>query len=538
VEEGDLKAGYVLRERYRIVDRLGAGGFGTVWRAVDERTSLDVAVKVLHLRGTNAAAFEKQQERFLTEGAILERLDHPNIVRTLGRFLDGDRACLITELHPGITLRDVMLKRAEGDSEIRLDELDLVLRPLSAALVHAHDRGVVHRDFKPQNIMLTEKGGELSVRVLDFGIARVTRSDEADATTVGRLLGTLLYMSPEQFTSPLVGPPCDQFAFASLLFEIMTLRWAWAREGGAPMRIAGTLRGSDQNGYATILQRITSGPRPSASALRPDLPQEIDAVFDRAWAVAPEERYPTVAAFASALRGVLEPLLADRTTVRKETTQLTLLRGMDSAPMARGLDLASMTGPERLQSALLPRDPRARVRVPGPVIGAGVALVIMGGGLGVLALRKALLAPPMPSPAPVVAQAPPVSQAPQAVVGAVPASPLPVASVVAAPVPALPMRKSPAARVAPVVVDVAPVAAAPARPAVSPERRSLGALDANFDSTAYRALLERLRDHPRVRDDAKLRAALDRVDFLSSEDALKVLHRVVDAIDPLSSPPR
>lgn len=316
-----LMAGAVLDRRYALVRRLGAGGFGAVWLAMDVRTGRDVAVKVLRV-SVSRAEHSGVQQRFLDEAIILSRLDHPSIVRALDRFVDGEHSCIVTDFVAGPTLRAFTLSRLQSGRELRLDEFDALIEPISQALAHAHARGVVHRDLKPQNVMLTDAVAPLGVRVLDFGVARLMQSDEADATTVGRLVGTLIYMAPEQFETPKIGPAADQFALASMVFELLTLRWAWAREEAEPSTpkpIATHLPGSSVNGYGTLLYRICHGPRPSVVALRPDLPADIDTVLHRAWQRDPAKRFPSMFEFAAAVRAAILPQLNERTAA--EATQ-------------------------------------------------------------------------------------------------------------------------------------------------------------------------------------------------------------------------
>jgi serine/threonine protein kinase len=377
-----LGEGLLLDRRYRLTSKLGSGGFGAVWLGLDERTGRRVAVKVLHA-DVSRAEFAKVQKRFLDEAAILGQLDHPNIVRPLDRFVDGEHSCVVTEFVAGTTLRAAVLARAEAHGELRIEEVDGAITPILEAVAHAHARGVVHRDLKPHNVMLRDQGLRLDVKVLDFGIARLLSTEEADATTVGRLLGSVLYMAPEQFETPKIGPAADQFALASMIFELLTLRWAWAHDQThQPMRIADALGGSEFNGYATLLTRISYGARPSVRAFRPDLPEEVDAVLHRAWQRVPGDRFASVAELGVQFRSALAPLLDDRTNLTESTSALTLLRTAPGrggtpqilGPMPVSVAVVPERGPEADPTAVAPRSADAPSWL-GPALGAAAAVV-------------------------------------------------------------------------------------------------------------------------------------------------------------------
>ena len=203
--------GTTVLSRFEIEDRLGSGGFGTVYRAWDRRLERDVAVKVIETdRGSGP--------RIKREAQAAARLNHPGIV-TLFEFThhefgsEGGRAFLVSELIEGDTVRDLIDRRLLSDREVAEIGADVC-----EALDHAHARGVVHRDIKPANLMLPHRDG--GARLMDFGIARLT--DGEDLTNTGDVLGTLSYMSPEQAEGLQVGPPGDIFSLALTLYECWT----------------------------------------------------------------------------------------------------------------------------------------------------------------------------------------------------------------------------------------------------------------------------------------------------------------------------
>ena len=198
-------------QRFEIEDRLGSGGFGTVYRAWDRRLERDVAVKVIETdRGSGP--------RIKREAQAAARLNHPGIV-TLFEFThhefgsEGGRAFLVSELIEGDTVAELIDRGLLSDREVAEVGADVC-----EALDHAHSRGVVHRDIKPANLMSPHREG--GARLMDFGIARLT--DGEDLTGTGDILGTLSYMSPEQAEGFAVGPPGDVFSLALTLFEAWT----------------------------------------------------------------------------------------------------------------------------------------------------------------------------------------------------------------------------------------------------------------------------------------------------------------------------
>lgn len=355
-----LTAGEVLDGRYVLLHPVGAGGFGSVWAAMDTRTTREVAVKILR---ATVADHRGAQQRFLDEALILGRLDHANVVRPLDRFVDGERACIVTELVAGTTLRAHSLSRLRSGQRLRLDEVEALIEHVAQGLAHAHARGVVHRDLKPQNVMVTGAPTPLSVRILDFGLARVRRSHAADATTLGRIVGTCLYMAPEQFETPQVGPGVDQFALASLAFELLTLRWAWARDESGPERprqISDELPASATNAYGAVLYRICHGPRPSVRSFRPELPAELDDVLARAWRRDPAERFPSIAEFSAALRRTIAAAIDEASELEPTAMDTT---GMEPTAAA---NIGTEPGPEptAVDTTWIPREPRPNYRAP------------------------------------------------------------------------------------------------------------------------------------------------------------------------------
>ena len=238
-------------QRFEIHDRLGSGGFGTVYRAWDQRLERFVAVKVVETSPRTGA-------RIRREAQAAARLNHPGIV-TLFEFThhefgpEGGRAFLVSELVEGDTLRELIDRDLLSDREVAEIGADIC-----EALDHAHAHGVVHRDIKPANLIYPHRNG--GAKLMDFGIARLTDAD--DLTNTGDVLGTLSYMAPEQAEGLPVGPSGDVFALALTLYE------AWT--GGNPRRRA----------TPSATARALDEEVPLLADARPDLPARLTETVD------------------------------------------------------------------------------------------------------------------------------------------------------------------------------------------------------------------------------------------------------------------
>jgi eukaryotic-like serine/threonine-protein kinase len=207
-EVKEAVVGAMVMSRFEVREKLGSGGFGTVYRAWDERLERDVAVKVIDLGG-------QPVERVLREAQAVARLNHPSVLTLYELGEDGRSAYLVSELVEGATMADLQRQGLLSDRDVGEAAADLC-----GALEHAHSRGVVHRDIKPQNILLA--GDDRRAKLMDFGIARVL--DGAGVTATGDIVGTLAYMAPEQAEGDEAGPEADVYSLALTLYE------AWSGE--------------------------------------------------------------------------------------------------------------------------------------------------------------------------------------------------------------------------------------------------------------------------------------------------------------------
>jgi hypothetical protein len=256
--------------RFEIEQRLGSGGFGSVYRAWDTRLERHVAVK----------AIEADGGRVLREAQAAARLNHPGIVTLYELGQEHGHTFLVTELAEGETLR-----RLSADGELCDREVGEIGADLCEALDHAHARGIVHRDIKPQNVVVGE--GEPAAKLMDFGIARVL--DGPGMTAPGDVVGTLAYMSPEQAEGSPAGPPSDVYSLALTLYE------CWS--------------GQNPNLRSTpaATARAIGAPLPSLRRLRPDLPAALAETVDACLDPDPELR-PDLEELGCAIEDHLEEL--------------------------------------------------------------------------------------------------------------------------------------------------------------------------------------------------------------------------------------
>jgi eukaryotic-like serine/threonine-protein kinase len=294
-------------ERYQVLRRLGGGGLADVFEALDKETGELVALKILR-EGTTMPA------RAAREVEAASALDHPGIVALYDACEDGRRVCLVWELVDGEPLD--RLHGELGDADVAA-----VGAELFEALAFAHSQGVVHRDVKPQNVMLDAAG---HVKVMDFGIARLLDADTL--TGEGDLIGTVAYMSPEQAAGRRVGPQTDVYSAGLMLYELLT--------GENP------LRGETP---AETLSNVAAGRLPPLAELRPDLPSALLELIDAACAPRPADR-PAAVDAAATVRDLLEAGgLDDRRLRRAREAVRPLGRVATAAERGAGASLAAAT---------------------------------------------------------------------------------------------------------------------------------------------------------------------------------------------------
>ncbi|MGH8960768.1 MAG: Stk1 family PASTA domain-containing Ser/Thr kinase [Jatrophihabitantaceae bacterium] len=281
----DPLVGRTLEGRYRILDRIARGGMSTVYSAVDERLDRLVAVKVMSSALSADPAFS---DRFTREARAAARLTHLNTVAVYDQGYDtadgGDHVFLVMELVQGRTLRDLIRERG---GKFTTAEALSILQPVLSALSAAHSAGIVHRDVKPENILLSDDG---VVKVADFGLARAVEAD-ASSTRTGLMMGTVAYCSPEQITRGHADPRSDVYACGIMLFELLTGKPPY--RGESAMNVA----------YQHVHSRV---PAPSSKVR--GIPSDIDELVVLATDPDPAERPADAGEFLAEISDVREAL--------------------------------------------------------------------------------------------------------------------------------------------------------------------------------------------------------------------------------------
>ncbi|MFD4959794.1 Stk1 family PASTA domain-containing Ser/Thr kinase [Microbacterium sp. NPDC058389] len=259
-QQTDPLIGRLVDGRYRVRARIARGGMATVYVATDLRLERRVALKVMHSHLSDDSVF---QSRFIQEARAAARLADPHVVNVFDQGQDGDMAYLVMEYLPGITLRELLREQRRLTVPQAISILDAVLSGLAAA----HKAGIVHRDVKPENVLLAEDG---RIKIGDFGLARATTANTASGA---QLLGTIAYLAPELVTRGTADARSDIYAIGIMLYEMLTGEQPY--KGEQPMQIA--------------FQHATdSVPRPSVK--NPGVPEPLDELVLWATEKSPEER--------------------------------------------------------------------------------------------------------------------------------------------------------------------------------------------------------------------------------------------------------
>ena len=265
--------GKLINGRYRLIAPLGEGGMATIWRAVDEQLDREVAVKLLREQYGNDPGFAA---RFKQEARAAGSLQHPNIVPVYDYGTDADGAqFIVMQLVEGDDLAALLRER----TRLETDDAVRVAIGVASALEAAHRRGLVHRDVKPGNILITDDG---DVKVTDFGIARAVA--EASMTVTGTTLGSVHYFSPEQARGDEVTGASDVYSLGIVLYEMLTGRRPFEADSAA----------------GVALKRLNEDPPPPESIV--PVPSGLSAIVMRALQREPADRFPDAGSFAEALR--------------------------------------------------------------------------------------------------------------------------------------------------------------------------------------------------------------------------------------------
>jgi serine/threonine-protein kinase len=359
--------------KYQIVEQVGEGAMGVVYRAMDPVLNRPVAIKVM---SEALARNDDLRDRFLREAQAAGSLQHPNVVTVYDFGEVNGHLYIAMEFVDGEDLEALLQKKVSLSIG---DKLDIVIDVLSG-LAYAHKHGVVHRDIKPANIRIDEEG---RARIMDFGIAHLSSSN---LTRTGVMVGTPAYMAPEQIVGGGVSPATDIFSVGAVLYELITGEKPFAGDS-----------------LQTVMYKIVSAPNPPLPTKRLGLPTELGAVVDRALAKEAGDRYPAAQDMANALTAV-------RASLERATTASV------SVPLRSVIDTALAERRATAEHAAHKRESARR----------GVALAGLGVGVAGVALAAVvILRQQTPSRTP--SQTTPISNPPAAVSEAS-ASPPPTAS--------------------------------------------------------------------------------------------------------------
>ena len=323
---------------YRLVDMIGEGGMGEVWKAEDTKLDREVALKVLP---TEYAADAERRNRFKREAKAIAALNHPNIVTVYSVEEAGGLHFLTMELVPGQPLTEAIKKEA-----LPLGRFFEMAVPIADALSEAHRNGIIHRDLKPANVMIGPKG---RVKILDFGLAKLRETDQTEAagtqlstmsvTKEGKIVGTVAYMSPEQAEGKAVDHRSDIFSLGILLYEMAT--------GRRPFR--------GDTSMSVLSSIIKDEPQP-VTAINQGLPHHLGRIIGRCLAKEPDLRYQSTQDLRNELDGL-----------QREVASGEVSATMESA--------TSMAAPETSRSGM------GRKEIEGLKLGG---LITTGAGIGLM----------------------------------------------------------------------------------------------------------------------------------------------------------
>lgn len=331
----ELHPGDLLEWRYRIGAQIARGGMSTVYAAIDTRLDREVAVKVMDPTLAREPAFRTRFER---EARAVAKLSDPSLVNVFDQGVDDDYVFLVMELVEGGSLRELLKERGPMPPHAAI----AVMRPVLTALSIAHAKGMIHRDIKPDNVLISDRN---QVKLADFGLVRAINKamgDPTNATTSvnGQVIGTVGYLSPEQVRGENLTQASDVYSAGILLFELLTGRTPF--KGGTPIE--------------TAMARINR-PVPAPSTLMPDIPPEIDELVLRACHRDPTQRFVDGAEFLEAVEQAAEDLdVPDfQVPAPTESAVRSALAGTDFGERTPWDDESMST-----RAVVLPKDDRTR----------------------------------------------------------------------------------------------------------------------------------------------------------------------------------
>jgi serine/threonine protein kinase len=392
-QERDELIGRVLGS-YKVVKLLGEGGMGAVYMGEHPAIGSKVAIKVLHPR---YAADQRIVERFFNEARAVNIIGHDNIVKILDfNVADGSRHYFVMDFLHGRTLQSVV----QGGRPVSLRRLGPILLQCCRALQAAHEHGIIHRDFKPDNVFLVDQGDRTDfVKLVDFGIAKLNESMGGSHTQTGAVMGTPAYMSPEQAGGePVIDARSDIYSLGVTMFQMATGKLPFADAGPS---------------FGKLLAAHLQQPPPLPRSINPDLPEELEAIILKTLEKDPARRFQSMAELHDAIARCMDALGV--------STELPRVGETDNAPGTGPSAYRSGAVPTPARGATVARTERVAPVAPAPQgRRAGVAI---GVGLGVFAVAAALVVWRVRQPASGDVPAPPAPRDSGSSHGSAPAPP-------------------------------------------------------------------------------------------------------------------
>ncbi|MBE0696970.1 MAG: serine/threonine protein kinase [Anaerolineaceae bacterium] len=361
--------GQTLGGRYRIEERLGQGGMSAVYKATDPNLRRVVAIKMIHSHLSSNPDFVR---RFEEEAAAVAQLRHPNIIQVYDFNHDDETYYMVLEFVPGETLQDRLRRLNDQKRRMPVNEAANYIAQVGDAIQYAHERGMIHRDIKPANIMLDIYGKAI---LMDFGIAKIVGGQLHTAT--GAVVGTAMYMSPEQIVGERVDERSDLYSLGVTLFETLS--------GRPPF---------EADSAMTLMMMHMNDPAPSIRDLQPEVPNDLALVVEKSLEKKKEARFQTASQMASVLKAIRsrienpqstaadgEAFRVDRTVV-EEPPDATIIDTPDrAAPIVQTVGNRTISSPQSTQGQRSRGQNTSENRQqPGP--GSQIYPPLAGGGQG------------------------------------------------------------------------------------------------------------------------------------------------------------
>lgn len=356
-------------QQYQFLEKLGSGGMGEIYKALDTRLNRPVAVKVLP---SASSGDPERRRRFIQEAQAASTLNHPSIVTIHDIITDGDTEYMVMEFVAGKTLNDIIPKGG-----LRVPQALKYALQISDALSAAHTAGIIHRDLKPANVMVTDSG---IAKILDFGLAKLTDRGSTDLnstqamgaqplTMEGTILGTVSYMSPEQAQGLKIDPRSDIFSYGTVLYEMVTGRRAFEGESSL-----------------STLSAILRDEPPDMADVAPDVPAQMESVILRCLRKSPDERFQSM----KDVQNALSVLKRDSDSGSLYTSRLVTESQLRATPPVSSSRTGMAKPPSR--SGLPPASAPAAKKGLSPAmaigIGALAALLVGGVVVGRMVMNK------------------------------------------------------------------------------------------------------------------------------------------------------